>query len=56
MITRCCICKKVRQEDGSWQEQSIEGRRDVSDTYCPPCYEKVMVELRQERINGNHSK
>jgi len=45
MVVQCCVCKKVRQTDGSWTEQSVEGRRDISHGYCPDCFDLHFPEM-----------
>ncbi len=47
MITQCCVCKKVRQDDGSWTSQETEGRMDISHGYCPKCYAQVLKDIEE---------
>lgn len=47
MIIQCCVCHKVRQEDGSWKEEDTMDRMDVSHGYCPPCAEKALAEAEK---------
>jgi len=47
-LSICCVCKKIRNEDGSWQqlESYISGHSDTkfSHGYCPDCAKKALEE------------
>jgi GAF domain-containing protein len=47
----CSYCKKIRDDDGSWQqiEKYIRDHSDASFSHgiCPDCYKKEMEELRK---------
>lgn len=44
MVVQCCKCKKVRR-NGAWEPaaQTLEG--PVTHTYCPPCEQRVYLEI-----------
>jgi hypothetical protein len=51
---KCCVCGKVRlgaadDPAARWVEQKdagLTGSEEFSDTYCPPCAESAMRELK----------
>lgn len=51
MVVQCCVCKKIRQADGSWRHQAIPAGEEnyVSHSYCPECFEPIMAEFRSEK-------
>lgn len=55
VITRCCQCKKVKHQNGNWQQVSFAasglkmnppylGKYLISDTYCDRCMETLLKE------------
>lgn len=48
-LSICCVCKKIRNKDGTWQqlESYISKHSDTkfSHGYCPECSKKAMDEL-----------
>jgi K+-sensing histidine kinase KdpD len=50
-LSVCCQCKKIRNDDGSWQpiDSYIAAHTDtkISHGYCPECSRKVMKILRE---------
>jgi len=46
MVVQCCVCKKTKMPDGSWQVISVIGE-EISHGYCPPCAEEAMNALEQ---------
>jgi len=51
VITQCCVCQKVRLDEG-WatpvDDSFVEGI-PVSHTYCPQCLEKAVAELVKQK-------
>jgi hypothetical protein len=47
-LSICCVCKKIRNEDGDWQpiESYISKHSDTvfSHGYCPECARKALEE------------
>lgn len=47
-LSICCVCKKIRNEDGSWQQLesyiSENSSTEFSHSYCPECAKKAMEE------------
>jgi hypothetical protein len=47
-LSICCVCKKIRNEDGNWQqmESYISGHSETrfSHGFCPECAKKAMEE------------
>lgn len=45
-LSICCVCKKIRNEDGSWQQLesyiSNHSETKFSHGYCPECARKAM--------------
>lgn len=54
-LSICCVCKKIRKEDGSWQqmESYISDHSDTrfSHGYCPECAQKAMEEAGLTKKN-----
>jgi hypothetical protein len=52
-VTICAVCKRVRQASDQWYtvEEFIAQRSHLhfSHGYCPTCYDKAMVAIRQGR-------
>jgi uncharacterized protein YlaI len=47
MVTQCCQCQRIRQED-RWvtlQESPLAGE-PVSHSYCPHCATRLMCEIK----------
>lgn len=41
LITRCCLCKKLRNGQGEFvdaNQLTIPEESDFSDTFCRPCF------------------
>jgi hypothetical protein len=37
----CCVCGKVKNDDGEWVErETTDPTKKVSHTYCPECFDK----------------
>lgn len=49
MLPICAYCKKIRNEDGGWEQMETYIHRrseaDFSHTVCPACMESVMAEI-----------
>ena len=47
-LSICCVCKKIRNEEGAWQqlESYISNHSEVrfSHGYCPECLKKARIE------------
>ncbi|MFH1934984.1 MAG: hypothetical protein ABIN18_25885 [Pseudomonadota bacterium] len=47
-LSICCVCKKIRNEDGKWQQIetyiSNHSETKFSHSYCPECAKKAMQE------------
>jgi len=44
----CCVCKRVRDEDGIFVEREIDIKSvKVSHTYCKHCYEMKCLEIEE---------
>lgn len=45
-LSICCVCKKIRNEDGKWQQMesyiSNHSETKFSHGYCPECAQKAM--------------
>ena len=54
MTIQCCICKKIKVEDG-WAKGGIESRSDASHTYCPVCLQQSATAMRAEQRQANLS-
>lgn len=48
-LSICCVCKKIREDDGNWQpiESYISHHSDTkfSHGYCPDCGKKAMEQV-----------
>ena len=56
MIRVCCVCKRVQQEDGSWQSTPLPTGALPTHGYCPACAVHARAELRrilQKRKKSN---
>jgi len=55
MTVQCCVCGKVRKENGSWCQEDIpeEEMESVSHSYCPSCLEGALREIRQQKGDSN---
>ena len=53
MLPICSYCKRIRGDDQYWQqvESYIAARSDAQFSHgiCPPCYEKLEVEIEEQR-------
>lgn len=41
LITRCCLCKKLKNDEGEYvdaDQLEIPEEADFSDTFCRPCF------------------
>ena len=38
MVVVCCICKKIKQADGSFAEGNVPEGAEVSHGICEPCF------------------
>lgn len=55
MTIQCCVCRKIRNDDGTWRDQrAADDMEYVSHTYCQACYEQAMREFDAE-IRGKAS-
>ncbi len=49
----CAFCKKVRDENGYWQQVEVyirsHSQADFTHTYCPECAEKEIQRMRARR-------
>ena len=49
LISICCACKKIKDENGEWQsvEKYLHKEQDAdfSHTYCPVCYKKALASI-----------
>lgn len=47
-LSICCVCKKIRNESGSWQQMELyiseHSATKFSHGYCPECASKAMAE------------
>ncbi|MCP5046109.1 MAG: response regulator [bacterium] len=45
----CCMCKKVRDDEGFWHQVEVYFKRhaktDFSHGYCPDCFKKTMAAI-----------
>jgi len=52
LLPICCKCKKIRKDDGTWEQLETYFRdrtsAEFSHGYCPECYEKA-----RNSLNGN---
>lgn len=55
MTVQCCVCGKVKKDDGTWCQENIpeEEMKFVSHTYCPRCKEGALEEIRQQGEGKN---
>jgi len=48
-LSICCVCKKIRNEDGKWQQMesyiSNHSETKFSHGYCPECAQKSMQQV-----------
>ncbi len=53
LLPICSYCKRIRGDDQYWQqvESYIAERSDAQFSHgiCPPCYEKLEVEIEEQR-------
>jgi sigma-B regulation protein RsbU (phosphoserine phosphatase) len=53
LLPICSYCKRIRGDDQYWQqvESYIAARSDAQFSHgiCPPCYEKLEVEIEEQR-------
>lgn len=52
MKTICCVCKKVRREDGLWTVGCLAGADEISHGLCPECLRRRYPEFA-ERVLAN---
>ena len=45
MIVQCCVCKKVRDDNGDWVNPP-RNLQEATHTYCPTC----LAEARQQLL------
>jgi len=54
----CSVCKKIRDDKGSWEQMEVyirtHSEADFSHGYCPECAKKVLTEI--EAFNKSHNK
>lgn len=53
MTTQCCICKRVREEQGAWKPATPEETATVSHTYCPVCLHESIIRINAEFAQAN---
>ena len=46
MRTVCCVCYKIKSEDG-WVKQQKNRSRKLSHGYCPDCYRETMQRIER---------
>lgn len=43
MKHQCCMCRRVKREDGTWSHALVSG--EISHGFCPPCYHRERVKI-----------
>lgn len=54
IIVQCCVCKKILK-NGEWVEMEVSKGTSVSHTYCPPCLNRAIKEIKEERASARVS-
>jgi hypothetical protein len=49
MVTQCCVCCKIRSGDRWEPVESLSPDARVTSTYCPPCAETALTDVRGAR-------
>jgi len=52
MLVQCCVCQRYRTEDNEYTHVTVEKLEEyqpyvISHSYCHPCADKAMKELRR---------
>ena len=52
MYAQCCVCQRYRLDTGAYTHVSVDfledqGRYVISHTYCPPCADKTIKEMKK---------
>jgi len=55
MTAQCCICGRMRKEDGTWTGpgpviRDPKIRDDISHTLCKPCSDKTIIDAQTKVI------
>jgi len=45
MIVQCCVCGKVRREDGAWDPADQHPSEKISHGYCPDCAREAFANI-----------
>jgi hypothetical protein len=45
MYVQCCVCRKFRLVDGTYELREVDETILVSHTYCEECYELTIAEI-----------
>lgn len=56
MTAQCCICKRTREEQGTWTSSPPQESNTVSHTYCPSCLAESMVSITRELAQANRAR
>jgi len=46
MFAQCCLCKKFRLEDGTYELRVVDPAVKVTHGYCPVCLAIMMAEIK----------
>lgn len=46
ITTQCCVCKRIRTQEGKWANPLPIETYQMSHGYCPTCYEDYRKQVR----------
>ena len=49
MTTVCCVCRRIRGEQGWLERRRSQDEGRLSHGYCPECYRQAMAMLRLDQ-------
>tara|TARA_Y100000310_G_C20692681_1_gene823365 strand:- start:79 stop:270 length:192 start_codon:yes stop_codon:yes gene_type:complete len=56
LVVACCVCKRVRTEENTWERYDLPREAVVSHTYCPPCFEEAKKGLQEQQARDRNYK
>jgi hypothetical protein len=56
LIVQCCVCKRVRTEENTWEMYNRPIENKISHGYCPPCFEEAKREINEQQAQDRNYK
>jgi len=53
MITICCYCKKIKNNDGTWKHKIVDSKQLKTHGICPACFEVEMRNIDEIKAKEN---